>query len=167
MAGKIGRENGKLWHCLVGTYLTYPVRYLIDDETCWMTTMLIESALAFYHFSKESKPKPLIRRPLKQRSMRLRFVPLAAGVCIYLVVWGTYFYLRDKNTVPDQPIYEALYDSFDSWWRDLKRTLSYTWKYAQHYGWYETYDHIVNPPKANGKQHAFKVNRTNGDYGLI
>lgn len=167
MAGKIARENGKLWHCLVGTYFTYPIRYLIYNETIWMSTMLLEGALAFYHFSKESKPKPLVRRPLRQRSMKWRFVPLAAGVCIYLFVWCAY---GDKNSASyggDEPIYEALYDSFNSWRKDLTRTLSYTWKYTQHYGLYETYQQIVNPPKAKGKQHAFKVKRATKEDRLL
>lgn len=170
MAGKIVRENGKLWHCLVGTYLTYPIRYVIHDEACWMYTMLLESALAFYHFSKESKPKPLIRRPLKQRSMKWRFVPLAAGVCMYLFVWGAYFHFNDENTDHignNEPFYEALFDFFNSWWKDMKRTSSYTWQYARQYGWYGTFEHIFDPPKVNGKQNAFKVKRANSGKGLV
>lgn len=159
MVGNVGREKGKLWHCLVAAYVTYPIRYVIYDETYWMLGMLTVSALAFDHISKEWR-----RGPVKRHSLKRRFVPLAAGVCIYLFVWGAYFYFNGKITVDDGeevPVYEALNNFFNSpWWTDLKQTLSDTWNYARHHGWYETYKQILESLDVDGEQNAFKVNES-------
>lgn len=156
IVGNIGREKGKLWHCLAAAYLTYPIRYVIYDETYWMTGMLVVSAFAFDHFSKEWR-----REPLKRRSLKRRLVPLTAGVCIYLMVWGAYFYFNGKITDSDGdevPIYEALNNVINSpWWTDLKQSLIDTWNYARHHGWYETYKQVLESLDVDGEQNAFKV----------
>lgn len=157
MVGNTGREKGTLWPCLIAAYLTYPIRYVIYDETYWMTALLVVSAFTFDYFSKEWR-----REPLKRRSMKRRFVPLAAGVCVYLFIWGAFFYFNGKITDSDGdevPVYEALNNFFNSpWWTDLKQTLSDTWRYAQHHGWYETYKQVLDSLDVDGEQNAFKVN---------
>lgn len=120
--------------------------------------MLVVSAFTFDHFSKEWR-----REPLKRRSLKRRLVPLTAGVCIYLMVWGAYFYFNGKITDGDGdevPIYEALNNVFNSpWWTDLKQSLIDTWNYAGHHGWYETYKQVLESLDVDGEQNAFKVNR--------
>lgn len=154
--GNIGREKGKLWHCLLAAYLVYPVRFWVYDETYWYTGMVFVSAMAFDTFSKEWR-----RNLPKKHSKKKRFVYLTLAVMVYLALLTSYFYFNGKITDSDGdevPVYEAIENFWNSpWWTDLKQTLSDTWLYAQHNGWYETWKQIVDQMDVDGEQNAYKV----------
>lgn len=158
MVGNIGREKGVLWHCLLAAYLSYPIRYIIYDETYWLTITLAVSALVFDYWSKDFD-----REPRKKRSLKKRFLYLSVGVCIYLSVWLAFFYFNGK--IPDGegeeiPVHEALHNFFaSSWWTDLKQTVFDIYQYAQHHGWYEIYKQIIESLDVDGEQKAYKVTR--------
>lgn len=157
LVGNLGREKGVLWHCLLASYLTYPVRYVIYDDTYWMTGMMVVCAFTFDHFSKEWR-----REPAKKYSMKRRFAVLSAAVCVYLMIWAAYFYFNGKITDADGdevPLREAVYNVLNSpWWKELKQTLSDTYLFAKHHGWYETYRQIINSLDVDGEKNAFQVN---------
>lgn len=155
----MGREKGVLWHCLIAAYLTYPIRYVIYDDTYWMTAMMVTCAFAFDYFSKEwrrERPKRLPRTK--------RFAYFTAALIIYLAVWSSYFYFNGKITDADGeevPIREAIYNAFNSpWWTDLKQTLYDTYQFAKHNGWYETYRQIKDSLDVDGEKNSFKVRAT-------
>lgn len=158
MVGNLGREKGVLWHCVIAAYLTYPIRYVIYDDTYWMTGMMVVCAFTFDHFSKEWR-----RDPPKKISMKRRFLILSTGVCIYLAIWGAYLYFNGKITDADGdevPLREALYNVLNSpWWKELKQTLTDTYTFAKHNGWYETYRQIINSLDVDGEKNAFKVRK--------
>lgn len=157
MIGNIGREQGVLWHCLLASYLTYPIRYFVYDESYWLTLTLVVSALAFDHFSKD-----FVRGPRKRRSLKKRFAYLSVGVCIYLSVWLAFFYFNGKisdGEGEEIPVHEALHNFFaSSWWTEFKQTLHDIYQYAQHHGWYEIYKQIIESLDVDGEQKAYKVN---------
>lgn len=156
MVGNIGREKGVLWHCLAAAYITYPIRYIIYDDTYWLTATLVASALAFDYFSKEWR-----RDPPKKRSLKKRFFYLTCGVILYFSLWGAFFYFNGKITDSDGdevPVHEAITNFLKSpWWTDLKQTLSDTWQYGQHHGWYEIYKQVIESLDVDGEQNAYKV----------
>lgn len=161
MVGNLGRERGVLWHCLLAAYLTYPVRYLIYDDTYWMTTMMVASAFTFDYFSKDWR-----REPQKRKSLKKRFTILTAAVCVYLFIWGSYFYFNGKITDADGdevPLREALQNVLNSpWWKELKQTMHDTYLFAKHHGWYETYRQIINSLDVDGEKNAFMVSEMGG-----
>lgn len=62
----MGREKGVFWHCLVGAYISYPLRYFVIDEAYWFTAMASCSAFAFDYLSKEwDLTVPKREKPLK------------------------------------------------------------------------------------------------------
>lgn len=156
MVGNIGREKGVFWHCLLAAYLTYPIRYIIYDESYWLTFTLVVSALAFDYWSKDFN-----REPRKKRSLKKRFACLSVGVCIYLSIWIAFFYFNGKisdGEGEEIPVHEALHNFFaSSWWTDLKQTLHDIYQYAQHHGWYEIYKQIIESLDVDGEQKAYKV----------
>lgn len=160
MVGNIGRERGVLWHCLIAAYVTYPIRYVIYDESYWLTFTLVASALAFDYFSKDFD-----RQPRKRRSLKKRCFYLSIGICIYLSVWVAFFYFNGKisdGEGEEIPVHEALHNFFaSSWWTDLKQTLSDIYTYAQHHGWYEIYKQIIESLDVDGEQKAYKVTLLN------
>lgn len=156
MVGNIGREKGVLWHCLLASYITYPIRYVIYDESYWLTFTLVASALAFDYYSKEYN-----REPRKRRSLKKRCFYLSVGICIYLSIWIAYFYFNGKisdGEGEEIPLHEAINNFFaSSWWTDLKQTISDIYQYAQHHGWYEIYKQIIESLDVDGEQKAYKV----------
>lgn len=158
MVGNLGREKGVFWHCLLAAYLTYPIRYIIYDESYWLTFTLVASALVFDYWSKDFD-----RAPKKRRSLKKRFFYLSVGVCIYLSVWVAFFYFNGKISDGDGeeiPVHEALHNFFaSSWWTDMKQTLYDIYQYAQHHGWYEIYKQIIESLDVDGEQKAYKVIR--------
>lgn len=165
MVGNLGREKGVFWHCLVAAYITYPIRYIIYDESYWLTLTLVVSALVFDHWSKEYD-----RAPRKRRSLKKRFFLLSTGLCIYLSVWLAFFYFNGKisdGEGDEIPVHEAITNFFaSSWWTDIKQTLSDIYLYAQHHGWYEIYKQIIESLDVDGEQKAYKVNKQNVENDL-
>lgn len=156
MVGNLGREKGVFWHCLIAAYITYPIRYIIYDESYWLSITLVVSALAFDHWSKEFD-----RQPRKRRSLKKRFFLLSTGLCIYLSVWLAFFYFNGKvsdGEGDEIPVHEAITNFFaSSWWTDIKQTVSDIYTYAQHHGWYEIYKQIIESLDVDGEQKAYKV----------
>lgn len=156
MVGNLGREKGVFWHCLLAAYVTYPIRYIIYDESYWLSITLVVSALAFDHWSKEFD-----RAPRKRRSLKKRFFLLSTGLCIYLSVWLAFFYFNGKvsdGEGDEIPVHEAIHNFFaSSWWTDIKQTLFDIYQYAQHHGWYEIYKQIIESLDVDGEQKAYKV----------
>lgn len=155
MVGNMGRERGPLWHCLLAAYIAYPIRYVIYDETYWLTFVLVASALAFDNFSKDFRRAPI------RRSLKKRCVYLSTGITLYLALWGAFFYFNGKITDSEGdeiPVHEAIHNVFTSpWWTDVKQTLSDTYTFAQHHGWYEIYKQIIESLDVDGEQNAYKV----------
>lgn len=154
--GNIGREKGVLWHCLLTAYLVYPIRFWVYDETIWFTGMVFVSAIIFDSFSKEwNRERP------KRHAKKHRIICLSFAVCIYLSLWGCFFFFNGKITDGDGdevPVHEAIHHFFTSpWWTDLKQTLHDTWQYAQHNGWYEVWKQIIENMDVDGEQNAYKV----------
>lgn len=156
MVGNLGREKGVFWHCLLAAYITYPIRYIIYDESYWLSITLVVSALAFDHWSKEFD-----RAPRKRRSLKKRFFLLSTGLCIYLSVWLAFFYFNGKvsdGEGDEIPVHEAIHNFFaSSWWTDIKQTVFDIYQYAQHHGWYEIYKQIIESLDVDGEQKAYKV----------
>lgn len=156
MVGNFGREKGVWWHCLLGAYIMYPIRYIIYDESYWLTFTLVTSALVFDYYSKEHD-----RAPRKRRSLTKRFTCLSFGVCIYLSLWVAFFYFNGKISDGDGeeiPVHEAINNFFaSSWWTDIKTTLHDIYQYAQHHGWYEIYKQVIESLDVDGEQKAYKV----------
>lgn len=154
--GNVGREKGVLRHCLAAAYLTYPIRYVVYDETYWFTGMVFMSAIIFDVYSKEWR-----RTPPKRHGVIKRTVLLSTAVVIYLSLWSCYFYFNGKITDSegDQvPVHEAIRNFLKSpWWTDLKQTFHDTWTFAKHNGWYETWKQIIDTMDADGEQNAYKV----------
>lgn len=154
--GNTGREKGRLRHCLIAAYLSYPVRYIVYDETYWLTIMLVISAMAFEWFSKEWR-----REPPKRHSIKRRAMCLSTAACIYLSLWGSFFYFNGKITDgegDEVSLHEAISNFFKSpWWNDLKQALNDTWTFAQHNGWYETWKQILDSMDIDGEQNSYKV----------
>lgn len=154
--GNTGREQGCLWHCLAAAYIAYPLRYYVYDESYWMTGMLVFSALVFESLSKEWR-----REPPRRNSTKRRVAYLSAAACIYLSLWGSFFYFNGKITDSDGdevPVAEAIQNFLSSpWWTDLKTTMNETWQFAQHHGWYETWKQIVDSMDVDGEQNSYKV----------
>lgn len=160
--GNCGREQGKLWPCLVAAYLVFPLRYFVYDETYWLSSVVVASTLAFDYFSKE-----WLITPPKRRSLKRRVATLYVCGFIYLTLFASYFYFNGKITDSEGdevPVYEALTNAFKSpWWTDLKSSFEETWRYAQHNGYYETWKQIIDLLDADGEQNAYKV-RSSGIY---
>lgn len=156
MVGNLGHEKGVFWHCLLAAYVAYPIRYLIYDETYWLSATLVVSALVFDHCSKEFE-----RGPKKRRSLKKRFFLFSTGVCIYLCIWSAFFYFNGKipNGEGDEiPVHEAVQNFFaSSWWTDIEQTMEDIYIYAQHHGWYEIYRQIIESLDMDGEQKAYKV----------
>lgn len=156
IVGNIGREQGTFWHCLIGAYIAYPIRYVIYDETYWLTFTLVVSALAFDNFSKDFR-----REPPKRRSLKSRCVYLSTGIVIYLALWCAFFYFNGKiadGEGDEIPVHEAVHNILTSpWWTDLKQTLADTYQFAQYHGWYEIYKQIIESLDVGGEQNAYKV----------
>lgn len=154
--GNIGREKGVLWHCLLASYLVYPIRYVLYDEFYWFTGMVFISTIVFDTFSKDWR-----RNPPKRYSKLRRGVLLSSAVCLYLALWGCYFFFNGKITDSEGdevPVHEAIKNFFTSpWWTDLKQTFEETWRYAQHNGWYEVWKQIVINMDVDGEQNAYKT----------
>lgn len=156
MVGNIGRQKGVFWHCLLASYLTYPIRYFIYDESYWLTLTLVMAALVFDYCSKDYD-----REPPKRRSLKKRFFCLSVGVVLYLSLWGAFFYFNGKisdGEGDEIPVHEALHNFLMSpWWTDIKQAFSDTYQYAQHHGWYEIYKQIIESLDVDGEQNAYKV----------
>lgn len=156
MVGNIGRQQGTIKHCLIVAYLVYPIRFFVYDETIWLSLVLTCSALAFDSWSKEHDKTT---RP--KRSWKKRVVRLSVGICIYLSVFGAFLYFNGKISDGDGgeiPVHEAIQNVFTSpWWSDLQQSLIDTWVYAQHHGWYEIYNQILESIDVDGERNAFKV----------
>lgn len=156
MVGNIGRQKGVLWHCLLAAYATYPIRYIIYDESYWLTITLVASALAFDYWSKDFD-----REPPKRRALKVRILYLTIGAIIYISLWMAFFYFNGKisdGEGDEIPVHEALHHFWSSpWWTDLKQTFSDTYQYAKHHGWYEIYKQIIESLDVDGEKNAFKV----------
>lgn len=154
--GNSGREHGSLFPCLLAAYTVYPIRYFVYDETYWFTSVIVASALVFDNVSKE-----WLLKPPNTQSLTSRCVTLSGAICLYLALWGCFFYFNGKITDSDGdevPVHEAITHFFTSpWWTDLKQTLNDTWQYAQHHGWYETWKQIIDTMDADGEHNAYKV----------
>lgn len=152
----MGREQGPLWHCLLAAYVVYPIRYIIYDETYWLTITLVASALAFDNLSKDFQ-----RDPPKRRSFKKRCLYISSAITVYLLLWGAFFYFNGKisdGEGDEIPVHEALHNILTSpWWTDLKQTFADTYQYAQHHGWYEIYKQIIESLDVDGEQNAYKV----------
>ncbi|XP_058462603.1 dnaJ homolog subfamily C member 22 [Malaya genurostris] len=154
--GNMGREKGVFWHCLIGAYVAYPIRYFVLDEAYWFTLMTVASAFAFHYFSKEwNLEVPKREKPLKRAAI---FVPC---VLLYLSLWGCFFYFNGTITDSDGdevPVHEAIHNFIKSpWWTDLKQTVSDTIQFAKHNGWAEVWKQIIDSMDADGEQNAYKV----------
>lgn len=158
MVGNIGREKGVLWHCLIAAYISYLIRYIVYDETYWLTFTIFVSALTFDIFSKKFQVEPP-----KHRSLKARFCYLSVGIILYLSLWSAFFYFNGKISDGEGgeiPVHEALNNFFASpWWTDLKQALTDTYHYAQHHGWYEIYKQIIESLDVDGEQNAYKVKK--------
>lgn len=156
MVGNIGRQKGTIKHCLITAYLVYPIRYYVYDETVWLSLTLSLSALAFDTWSKQFDKSPPTRGSLKLRTLRL-----TAGIIIYLSIFCAFLYFNGKISDGDGgeiPVHEAIQHLFTSpWWTDLKQSLHDTWVYAQHHGWYEIYNQILESIDVDGERNAFLV----------
>lgn len=154
--GNIGRESGKLWPCLVVSYLVYIIRFWIYDETVWFSATVFCSALAFEIFSKQWRIAPP-----RRRSKKVRACYLVPAIITFSLVLSACFYMNVnvKNADgEDVPIYEAMQNFLNSpMWTDLKQSLDETWKFAQHNGWYETWKQIVELMDVDGEKNAYKV----------
>lgn len=150
------RVKGVFKHCLLAAYITYPIRYIIYDESYWLYLTLGVSTWAFGHYSAEFD-----RAPKKRRSLKKRFVLLSTGLCIYLSVWTTFIYFNGKVSDGDGdeiPISEAIHNFFaSSWWTDFKQTIYDIYQYAQQHGWYEIYKQIIESFDVDGEQKAYKI----------
>lgn len=156
LVGNIGREKGCLWHALIASYVTYLSRYVIFDDTWWMTLTVVVTALVFDSFSKQWN----LERP-KRRKLVKRAVVLSVAVLFYISLWSSYFYFNGTITDSDGdevPVHEAIHNFLKSpWWTDLKQTLHDTWAFAQHNGWGEIWKQIIDSMDADGEQNAYKV----------
>lgn len=156
MVGNTERMQGVFKHCLIAAYIAYPIRYIIYDQSYWLTITLAVSAIAFERWSIEFE-----RPPRKRRSMKKRLFLLSTGLCIYLSVWVAFVCFNGKITDGDGeeiPIHEAIHNFFaSSWWTDFKKTIFDIYEYAQKHGWYEIYKQIIESFDVDGEQKAFKV----------
>lgn len=157
--GNCGRQQGPFRHCLVFAYLAYPIRFIVYDEVWWLTITVVVSAWIFDRYSKE-----WLLTPPKRRSMKRRVATLYICCCIYLALFGSYIVFNSKITDSDGdevPVYEAIRNAFKSEiWKDLKQSLSDSWTYAQHHGFYETWKQIVVQLDTDGEQNAYKVRKS-------
>ncbi|XP_055606633.1 dnaJ homolog subfamily C member 22 [Uranotaenia lowii] len=154
--GNMGREKGVFWHCLLGAYLSYPMRYFVLDEAYWFTGMAFCSAFAFDSFSKQwNTDVPKRRKPLRRAAV------LIPCVLLYLSLWGCFFYFNGTITDSDGdevPVHEAIHNFIKSpWWTDLKQTIHDTVQFAKHNGWAEVWKQIIDSMDADGEQNAYKV----------
>ncbi|KAL4717609.1 hypothetical protein ACJJTC_000758 [Scirpophaga incertulas] len=154
--GNIGREKGGLKWPVLAAFVAYFCRSYFNDESVWMTVMVLAAALTFDTFCKEWRQK----REKKQHVVK-RLAVLSVCACLYLSLWGSYLYFQ--GTITDSegnevPIYEALEHFFSSpWWLDAKQSLYDTYVYAQHHGWYEVWKQIIDLSDPHGEQNAYKV----------
>ncbi|KAJ8737881.1 hypothetical protein PYW08_000476 [Mythimna loreyi] len=154
--GNIGREQGRLKWALIGSYIAYPVRYYVFDDSIWLTIMVIISACLFDSYAKEWR-----RTPRKRRHVAKRVAILSLCCFLYIGLWCSYLYFH--GTITDSegdeiPIYEALHHFFTSpWWLDVKQCMADTYQYAQHHGWYEVWKQVVDLSDPHGEQNAYKV----------
>lgn len=129
------------------------------DESIWLSLVLTLSALAFDTWSKEFDKAPRSRVSLKRRTLRL-----TAGVVIFLAMFCAFLYFNGKISDGDGgeiPVHEAIQHLFTSpWWSDLKQSLHDTWVYAQHHGWSEIYNQILESIDVDGERNAFLVSQT-------
>jgi len=156
VVGNIGREHGVFWHSLLTAYITYLSRYFIYDDSIWMTLSVFVTALVFDGFSKEWR----LERPKRHQFSR-RAAVLSTSVCIYLLLWTSYFYFNGTITDSDGdevPVHEAIHNFLKSpWWTDLKQTFYDTWVFAKHNGWAEIWRQIIDSMDADGEQNAYRV----------
>lgn len=156
LVGNIGREQGKLKHCLLTAYFVYLLRFFVYDESIWFTAMVFASTSAFENSSKEWR-----REPPKRHSPLKRTVVLGCCMMIYMSLWTGYFVFNGKITDSEGdevPVHEALKNFLKSpWWTDLKQTCADTWRFLQHHGWYDTWKLILDSIDADGEQNAYKV----------
>ncbi|XP_037938329.1 dnaJ homolog subfamily C member 22 [Teleopsis dalmanni] len=154
--GNIGRERGVLWHCLVASFIIYPVRYLIYDETYTLLLTSIISALVFDNYSKH-----WLRSPPVRRGAAIRTVKFTGALLIYFSIWGCY--IGFNGTISDGEggevhIYEAVRNFLASaWWSDMVQAFKDTYLYAQHHGWYETWKEIFESMDVDGERNSYKV----------
>lgn len=156
VVGNIGRERGVLWHALITAYVSYLTRYIIFDDTYWMTICVFATTFIFDGYSKQWR----LERPKREKPMK-RIIIWSTAVLVYLALWSSYFYFN--GTITDSegdevPVHEALHNFWRSpWWTDLKQTLHDTWVFAQHNGWKEIWKQIIDTMDADGEQNAYKV----------
>lgn len=154
--GNIGREKGVLWHCLVTSYAICPVKYVLYDDTYTLLATAIGAGLIFDTFSKQWVLQPPRRRGKVERSVKF-----VGAITIYLSLWGCFMFFN--GTIKDEdggeiPVHEAVTNFLASpWWTDLKQTLSDTWQYGQHHGWYETWKEILDSMDVDGERNSYKV----------
>lgn len=156
LVGNIGRERGVLWHSLIMAYVSYLTRYIIYDDSYWMTISVFATAFIFDGYSKQWRTE----RPQRQKPVK-RIAIWSTAIIIYLALWSSYFYFNGTITDSDGdevPVHEAIHNFIRSpWWTDLKQTLYDTWVFAQHNGWQEIWKQIIDTMDADGEQNAYKV----------
>lgn len=154
--GNIGREQGVLWQCLLAAILSYPVRYLIYDETYTLLACSVVTAFVFDTFSKEWQ-----RTPPKRRGKLERTIKLSTAIVLYFTLWASFLYFN--GTIKDEdggeiPVSEAIQNFLASaWWTDLTQALYDSYQYAQHHGWYETWKEVFESMDVDGERNSYKV----------
>ena len=154
--GNIGKEKGSIWWSLAAAYAVYPFSMYLEDETTWFSLMSVASSLAFDHLSKEWR-----RKPRKKRDMIHRVTILSTCGFIYLTLLCSCIFFNGKLTDSDGeeiPIQEAFTHFFTSpWWVDLNQCLYDTYIFAQHHGFYEIWQQIIDLSDPHGEINAYKV----------
>ncbi|KAJ6623372.1 DnaJ like subfamily C member 22, partial [Pseudolycoriella hygida] len=148
--GNVGRQRGTIGKCLLAAYVVYPIRYVIYEESYWLSIVIVASTLAFENYSKEWR-----LTPRKQRGKIRRLFSLSLACSLYLLLLGSYFYFNAKITDSEGdevPVHEAVSNFFKSaFWNDLKRSLIEVWNSFKHHG------QMIDMIDADGEQNAFKT----------
>lgn len=152
--GNIGNQEGGLITPVIAAYLTFPLKYVMDESNSF-TIMILASAFAFDMFEKKWRLKK------RKLSCLKRMLIITGWYLLLISMLFSYVYFNMKITDNDGeeiPVREAFHHFLKSpWWTDLKQSLYDLWHFAMQHGWIETWRQIIDISDPYGENNAYKV----------
>lgn len=149
------QEEGGIFLPLVAAYACYPLRYVIYNDSTWVTIIAMSAGVVFECFGKTW------RRVKQPASVAKRLAILGTCGVVYLSLWGSFLYFNGTFTNVDgveMPLHEAVQQFFTSpWWADLQQSLYDLYLYAQHHGWYEVWKQLLELDDTQDVEKAYKI----------
>lgn len=155
MVGNIGREQGTLKHSVIVSYLTYPLKYFIEDDKTHNNVMGIFTAIAFNIYSKEWRKKPPMDGAIK------RGATISFYACIYLLALSSSFVFNVKvenEYGEDVRVLDIIKNILKSpYWAEFRNNVWHTIEFAWKYGISQTIQHLKHSMDIYGEMNAYKV----------